>query len=152
MHREEKIMSRRDNNKNNRLDLSEITKTVCAVDRALIAAEASRDIDTAMNYLAAEVILQPPDMPMVVGREAVRKFYTAWFSVPYISIEVHSQKVNVASSGDLAYLVGESSFIFDGPQGELQVPGKYLGVWKKVEGEWKLSAISWSGNASPGTP
>jgi hypothetical protein len=26
------------------------------------------------------------------------------------------------------------------------VAGKYLGVWHKISGEWKLAAISWSAN------
>ncbi|MEA1979220.1 MAG: DUF4440 domain-containing protein [Chloroflexota bacterium] len=144
-------MSRRVYNENNQSELSEITKVICAADRSLIAAEASRDLDSAMSYMASNVILQPPDMPIVVGRKAVREFYTEWFALPYTSIQVHSQKVTVASSGDLAYLVGESSFVLEGPQGELQVPGKYLAVWEKVEGEWNLAAISWSGNAASGT-
>jgi hypothetical protein len=35
-----------------------------------------------------------------------------------------------------------------GSQEGLHVPGKYLGVWRKIDGEWKLAAISWSANAA----
>jgi ketosteroid isomerase-like protein len=87
-------------------------------------------------------------MPMVIGFEAVREFYTEWFALPYKSIQVHSQSVSVSSSGDLAFLIGESSFVLGDPKGERQVPGKYLGVWVKIKREWKLAAISWSGNAA----
>ncbi|NIM92165.1 MAG: DUF4440 domain-containing protein [Anaerolineales bacterium] len=141
-------MSHKVDNDNNRSDLSEITKAICAADKSLIAAEVSRDLEAAMKFMAPNVILHPPDMPMVVGREAVREFYVDWFALPYISIQVHSQRVTVANSGDLAYLVGESSFVLRGPQGELEVPGKYLDVWEKVGCEWKLAAISWNGNTA----
>lgn len=131
--------------------MDEIARVICAADSALIAAETARDLESAMNYMAPDVILQPPDMPMVVGREAVREFYAEWFALPYKSIQVRSQTVTVASSGDLAYLVGESSFNLGGPSSEeRQVPGKYLGVWKKIGGKWRLAAISWSGDAAPG--
>ena len=84
---------------------------------------------------------------MVVGREAVREFYTGWFAVPYTAIQVHAQTVTVASSDDLVYLVGEGSLVLSEPQEERQVPGKYLGVWKKIVREWRLAALSWTGNS-----
>jgi hypothetical protein len=64
------------------------------------------------------------------------------------AILVHAQTVTVASSEDLAYLVGESALVLSGPQGERQVPGKYLGVWRKIDGEWQLAALSWTGNTA----
>jgi ketosteroid isomerase-like protein len=85
---------------------------------------------------------------MVVGREAVREFYADWFAIPYTAIHVQAQTVTVASSDDLAYLVGESALVLSGPQGERQVPGKYLGVWRKIDGEWRLAALSWTGNVA----
>ena len=130
-------------------EFAEVDK-ICAADKALIAAETSRDIESAMAYMAPDVILQPPDNPMVVGYEAVREFYTEWFALPYTAIQVTAQTVTVASSGDIAYLVGESSLIFVGPQEESQVPGKYLGVWRKIDDVWRLAALSWTGNAAIG--
>ncbi len=138
------------NKENRQLDADHIAEAVCAADRALVAAEASRDLEAALDCMAPDIVLQPPDMPMVVGRAAVRRFYTAWFALPYTSIQVHSQTVTVASSGDFACLVGESSFVLGAPPEERRVPGKYLGVWKKVDDAWKLAAISWSGNAASG--
>jgi len=122
------------------------TQAICAADKSLIASETSRNLELAMAYMAPDVILQHPDRPMVVGREAVREFYAEWFAMPYTAIQVHAQTVTVASSDDLAYLVGESSLILSGPQGEHQVPGKYLGVWLKFDGEWRLTAMNWTGN------
>ena len=131
--------------------MTEIAQAICAADKSLIAAETSRNLESAMAYMAADVILQPPDRPMVVGREAVREFYAEWFAMPYTAIQVHAQTVTVASSGDLAYLVGESSLVLSGPQGEHQVPGKYLGVWRKIDDEWRLAALSWTGNVASGS-
>jgi ketosteroid isomerase-like protein len=127
--------------------LSEEAKAICAADKALIEAESSRNLDLAMDYMAPDVVLQPPDTPAIVGRESVREFYADWFAIPYTAIHVHAQTVSVASSADLAYLVGESSLVFSGPNGERELPGKYLGVWQKVDDKWLLAAISWNANA-----
>jgi ketosteroid isomerase-like protein len=120
------------------------------VKATTIAVETSRNLELVMAYLVPDVILQPPDQPMVVGREAVREFYAGWFAMAFTAIQAHAQRVTVASSSDLAYLVGESSLVLSGPQGEHQVPGKHLGVWRKVDGEWRLTAMSWTGNVVSG--
>ena len=129
-------------------ELTQAAQAIRAADRFLIEAETSRDLDRAMTYMAPGVILQPPDRPMVHGREAVREFYAEWFALPYKEIQVHAQTVTVASSGDLAYLVGESSLVFSGPEGDRPVPGKYLGVWRVIDGEWRLAALSWTGSGA----
>ena len=113
-----------------------------------MASETSRDLELAMAYMAPDVILQPPERPMVVGREAVHEFYGERFAMPYTAIQVHAQTVTEASSGDLAYLVGESSLVLSRPHGERQVPAKYLGVWRKIDGERRLAAMSWTGNVA----
>jgi len=120
---------------------------ICAADKALLDAESSRDLELAMSYMAPDIVLQPPGRPSVMGLEAVREFYASWFSLPYRVIHVQAQSISVSSSVDLAYLVGESSIEMSGPQEGLHVPGKYLGIWRKIDREWKLSAISWSSNA-----
>ena len=127
-------------------EVTEVAQLICAADKALTAAETSRNLELAKTYMAPDVILQPPDRPMVVGREAVRKFYAEWFALPYTAIQVHAQTVTVASSGDFASLGGESSLVLSGPQGERYMPGKYLGVWRKIDGEWRLAAMSWTVN------
>lgn len=142
------MMRRQPDNEHKKLEVTEVAKAICAADKSVIDAEMSRDLELAMAYMAPDVILQPPDRPMVVGHEAVREFYAEQFAVPYTSIQVHAQKVTVASSGDLAYLVGESSLVLSEPQGERLVPGKYPGVWQKIIGEWQWSAMSWSGNVA----
>jgi len=125
-------------------------QAICDVDKALIEAESSRNLELALSFMAADVILQPPEQPAVVGLEAVRQFYAAWFAIPYIALQVQSQSVFVAASADLAYLVGESLMIVNTPDGERQWPGKYLDVWRKIDHTWQLAAISWTGNISSG--
>jgi ketosteroid isomerase-like protein len=105
-----------------------------------------------MTFMAPDIVVQPPGQPAAVGLEPVRQFYASWFSIPYQAIHVQTQCVSVSSSADLAYLVGESSIEMAGSQAGLHVPGKYLGVWRKIDGEWKLSAISWSSNVAQDDP
>jgi ketosteroid isomerase-like protein len=139
-------MREKSDHKLNESSVSEEAMAICTADKALIEAESSRNLEAAMAHMAPDVILHPPDLHAVERHEAVRKFYLDWFALPYTAIRVLAQTVSVAASGDLAYLVGESSLIMNGPDGEYQVPGKYLGVWRKIDNEWLLAAISWTAN------
>jgi ketosteroid isomerase-like protein len=121
-----------------------------ASDKALLKAESDRDLELAMSFMAPDIVVHPPGQPAAIGLEAVREFYTHWFSLPFRAIHVQAQSVSMSSSADLAYLVGESSIEMSGSQDGLHLPGKYLGVWRKIDGEWRLSAIGWSANAAQG--
>jgi ketosteroid isomerase-like protein len=139
-------MRERSGPKLNESSVSEEAIAIRTADKALIEAESSRNLEAAMAFMAPNVILHPPDLNAVEGHEAVRKFYVNWFKLPYTAIQVLGQTVSVAATGDLAYLVGESSLVMSGPDGDYEVPGKYLGVWRKIDNKWLLAAISWTAN------
>ena len=50
------------------------------------------------------------------------------------------EDVYALGSGDLAYDVGTYTLSFDGPDGKVTDTGKYVTVWTKVDGEWKVAA------------
>ena len=47
-------------------------------------------------------------------------------------------------SGDMAYDIGWNLFIFQGDDSNIEVKGKYLAVMNKINGKWKISALSFS--------
>lgn len=49
-------------------------------------------------------------------------------------------KIDVSSSGDMAYEIGTYSLNFHGDKGPVQDEGKYVVVWKNVGGAWKAAA------------
>jgi ketosteroid isomerase-like protein len=121
-------------------------QAICNADKGLIEAEVSRDIEAVMGFIASGVVLHPPGRPPVIGRESVREFYAEWFAIPYTTIDVYEQQAAVAASGDLAYVLGQSALVLSGPQGDLPLPGKYLSIWRKIDDQWLLAAISWTAN------
>jgi ketosteroid isomerase-like protein len=49
-------------------------------------------------------------------------------------------RIAVAQAGDVAYDIGTYSLAFDGGQGPVRDRGKYVVVWRKVSGDWKVAA------------
>jgi ketosteroid isomerase-like protein len=115
-----------------------------AADAAWFAAEAARDIESIMPFVSDRAVFQPPDGPAIVGAEAVRNFYQSFFALPYTDAGGSSDSIVVSSSGDLAYDIGRNFLVLKGPEGERRHDGKYLAVWQKSGGTWKLTALSWS--------
>jgi Tol biopolymer transport system component len=50
--------------------------------------------------------------------------------------------IRIAESGDLAIQTGEYRVTGLGPRGDGEDKGRFVTVWKKVDGEWKLGACS----------
>jgi len=52
----------------------------------------------------------------------------------------------VASGGDMAYDIGTYNLSFDSDKGPVKDAGKYVVVWKKVDGDWKVAAGIFNSN------
>jgi ketosteroid isomerase-like protein len=100
-----------------------------------------------MEFIAPHAVFQPPGHSPIVGYEAIRVFYdTQWFKFPFIEISGTPEAIVAGSSGDLAYFDGRSQMVLEISGERTVAVGKYLGVWQKISGKWKLAAISWSAN------
>jgi ketosteroid isomerase-like protein len=53
----------------------------------------------------------------------------------------------IASSGDLGWTCGKCKFAVEDEQGNPQATfGKYVFLWRKIEGEWQVPVNMWSEN------
>jgi len=137
-------------NKRSSVDTETIEAQIRQADLALLRAEERRDLDGAMDLIAPHAVFQPPGYPPIVGHEAIRQFYdTQWFKLPFIEISGTPETIVVASLGDLAFFDGRSQMVVELSGERTVAAGKYLGVWQKISGKWKLAAISWSANEVP---
>jgi ketosteroid isomerase-like protein len=105
-------------------------------------AEQQKDIDASMSLYAENAIFQPPNAPQFEGLETLRNFLTDLFKI-LVSIEGGSTKVAISESGDMAWDYGWNRSVYEGA---IEEEWKYLAVWKKINGEWKIVAISYSSN------
>ena len=76
------------------------------------------------------------------GRDAVR---AAWEGMPDVLPQATWEPVmaRVAAGGDMAYVYGTA--LGTTPDGT-QIPMKYLEVWVKIDGEWKVAADMFNAN------
>ena len=101
----------------------------------------TKDLDATVSYYSDDASLLAPNAPIASDRKSIR---AAWAEllVPQLSISWEVTKVEVARSGDLAYLLGVYQITPTDPQGKLAADhGKLVEVWKKQpDGKWKTAA------------
>ena len=110
-------------------------------------AEGQKDIDAVMGIYADNVIFQPPNEPQFQGKEIYQKHLEdGLFKMNVVSLDVSASETKVAQSGDIAYYAGTYLLVFEGAEGNIEFPGKFLYVLNKINDEWKVVLASWSGD------
>jgi mannose-6-phosphate isomerase-like protein (cupin superfamily) len=79
-------------------------------------------------------------MPVARGREAIRRAWTDGLAMPGLAIQWEPTRIDVAESGDLAYVMGTYRMGADMPGGRLDDRGNYMVIWKRIDGQWRAIA------------
>ena len=61
--------------------------------------------------------------------------------------EVVRLTTQLAAAGDLAWELGTNRTVVAGGQGGFVDMGKYLAVWRKIDGEWLIVAVAATSDA-----
>ena len=130
------------------VDLDAELAAVKALSEGIVAAETAMDTEAALAFWAPDAIVQPSGAPQIQGTEALRQMYDQFFS-QVAAFASTPTTYEIAASGDMAWEYGVNYITFIGPDGEFVDVGKYLAVWRKMDGEWLIAAVSFSSDALP---
>lgn len=117
-------------------------------------AAGSRDVEKTISYYSDDAVLMPPNIPTLTGKEPIRTLWKSMLESPAFSGGWKATKVEVARSGDLAYVSGNYEFNEKDESGKpITDKGKYLEVWRKqADGSWKCVADMFSSDLPVGAP
>ena len=116
--------------------------TLRKLDDEWSRAVGSRDVEKTISYYTDDAIVMPPNIPTLTGKEPIRSLWNSMLDSPSFTGGWKATKVEVARSGDLAYVSGTYEFTEKDESGKpLTDKGKYLEVWRKqADGNWKCVA------------
>jgi len=120
-----------------------------ALNAQWVAAFKAKDYATIESLMAPDSLLLAPGNPPIQGAESVVETWKAWGALPNVKISFSAERVEAAASGDLAYDYGAYTFAFDSDKGPFAEEGKYIVVWKKIDGAWKIAADIFNNNSAP---
>lgn len=123
----------------NRPGHADHAERIRALDAAWKEAAARRDLDAMMEIYAPDARELLPGMPPIVGRPAIRGFYAELIETyPRFEHEFEAGEILVAASGDLAVVRGTYRFTPDARRPQEAQSGKFVGVWRRRDGAWRL--------------
>lgn len=112
-------------------DRAAIEKLSTAYQAAFLAGDAK-----ALSALYADsAVVQPAGEVTVRGRTALDAYFAATNGQPVQETFTAAELV-IAASGDVAYETGQTM--------AASGAGKYLTVYRKIDGQWRIAAESWS--------
>jgi ketosteroid isomerase-like protein len=129
-------------------DLAAAEAAVKEASAKFSRAETSGKPDSALTFMWDDAVLQPPDTTQIEGRDAIRAFYgRAQLAPPPADSAppLSARTIQISSSGDLAAEWGPGAITVVSPTGPVLVRFKFMILWERRDGVWKLRFNSWSG-------
>jgi uncharacterized protein (TIGR02246 family) len=129
------------------VDVKAEEQAIRQLDDQWNAAIARKDVEANVAFYAADGVVLWPDAPAGRGTAAIRNAWTEMLKAPNLKLVLTPEDIHVSQSGDLATDVGRVAAEMDTPQGHAKEDAKYLVVWKKVNGSWKVQYDAFNANA-----
>jgi ketosteroid isomerase-like protein len=118
------------------------------LDAAWSKAATAKKIDQVMKFYASDGSLVWPDYPPAKGHAAIR---AAWDKlcgdVPDMYLDFEPTHIEVSSGRDMASDFGLVHFAPGAKPDDVKNTAKYLVVWKRENGAWKVFYDCWNWNA-----
>lgn len=113
--------------------------TIRSAIEAWAAAAEAKDIDAFVSVYAEDGVVMLGGAPDMSGVEAIRGGIGGLMEDPNFALTFDPDAVVVARSGDMAYELGPYSLTLSDADGNpVTEQGRYVVVWGKRNGEWKV--------------
>ncbi len=111
------------------------------------AAVAAKDAPRLGAFYAKDAIALPPNSEMIKGRDAIQAFWKGFMDA---GMNVQLETAETESDGNLGVETGHFKIL--SPDGKEVDHGKYVVVWKKEGGAWKLYRDIWNTSMAAPAP
>jgi uncharacterized protein (TIGR02246 family) len=126
-------------------DSTKIREAIVAANGNFMEAFNSGDASGLAACYTAEGQLLPGNSDFVAGTQAIQEFWQGAMNMGIKSAKLET--IEVEGMGKIAYEVGKYQLFADGDQ--MLDQGKYIVIWKQVEGVWKLHRDIWNTSLPP---
>jgi ketosteroid isomerase-like protein len=127
------------------------------LDAEWVKAAQSKQVDAWVAFYSDDAAVLPPNEAMATDKDSIRKSVSGLLGLPGLTISWQPTKVEVARSGDIAYLYGKYEVSFEEAPGKRTTDrGKIVEIWRKqADGNWKCIVDTWNSDlpvAAPSLP
>lgn len=123
----------------------DVRAAIEAVNAKFDAAWGRKDAAAVTALYTANATLLPPNVGPVSGSEAILEFWKAALAAAPPAAKLTATEVE--AHGDTAHEVG--TYQMFASDGKVVETGKYVVVWKREGGQWKLHRDIWNSDMPP---
>jgi uncharacterized protein (TIGR02246 family) len=114
--------------------MANIREAIVAADERFVAAFNGGDAAAVAAFYTEQGQLLPPNAEPMTGKQAIQAFWQGAMDMGIASAQIELGEVE--QHDDTAIEVG--TYMLHAQGGEELDAGKYIVIWKRVGGEWKL--------------
>jgi len=122
---------------------SEVHRAIEAQNKLLSAAVAKGDAEAIAALYTKNAEALPPNAPAVTGRKAIRKLWQEALDGGIKGLKLRTKEVD--DLGNLADEEGRYTVL--GADGKPLGNGKYIVIWRREDGVWRLHRDIWNSDA-----
>lgn len=116
-------------------------RDIRAVIPAWLDAVSRKDTAAIAGFYAPDGRFMVPNAPIAEGRAAIAAMWGHLLSLPGVALTFGPTHIEAAASGDMAMEIGAYTLGFDrAGASRVEDRGKYVVVWKRLDGAWKAAA------------
>jgi uncharacterized protein (TIGR02246 family) len=112
---------------------------IAAVNRQFEEAARKGDLDRLASLYTPDAMAMPPDGPLVKGRDAIKQMWGSLAQSIGLK-DVRLDTLDLELVGDTGCEVGEATITHGGGTAVV----KFVVVWKKTDGQWRLHRDIWN--------
>ncbi|MEA2837182.1 MAG: hypothetical protein QOD89_1732 [Bradyrhizobium sp.] len=118
-----------------------------ALDAEWSKAAIAKKMDQVVKFYASDGCVVWPGQPAAKGHAAIRAAWDSYMDVPGMYVDFEPTHIEVSSGGDMATDFGLVHFAPGAKPDDIKHTAKYLVVWKREHGTWKVLYDCWNWNA-----
>ena len=129
-------------------NLDSVKVAIDASDKAYGACFATGDSTKFVGCYTADACINPPNMPRMCGPQAISAFFNGGYKAGIRNINLTVEEV----FGGPSSVAEIGKYDLQGDKGVSMDKGKYIVVWKMVDGKWKMHRDEWNSDNPPPPP
>jgi uncharacterized protein (TIGR02246 family) len=121
-------------------DLTAEDKAIREADAKWLKAAQSRDARAEAAVFASDGVAYREHVDPLVGPAAFESWSAKQYAEnPKQTSTWSTEAIQITAAGDIAVQTGQYHLTGVGPKGDGEDSGRFVTVWKKVDGEWKVA-------------
>jgi len=109
----------------------------------------SGDAEKIVGFYATEAVSMRSNQPVYIGLNAIRNGIESMLADTTLIFNTYTGKVDaieISVSGDMAYSYGHDEIMVKTKDGLVKDEGKWVDIWKKIDGQWKVTVSCGNSN------